>query len=200
MSETAQSILQYWFGDEADDVRAAEQKYGFWFGKSDTTDHEILTRFESALQQAAHGELDAWKQTAQGRLALIILLDQFPRNIYRNTPQAFAFDAQARVLALEGLENGDDQALRPIERVFFYLPLEHSEDLALQHRCVALYEQLENSVPESARKTFAGFTDYARKHQVIIERFGRFPHRNTILGRESSAEEVAFLATPGSSF
>src|SRR5690606_32287203 len=139
-------------------------------------------------------------ETPQGRLALIILLDQFPRNMYRETPQAFAFDAKARALTLEGLQAGDDQALRPIERVFFYLPLEHAEDLALQHRCVELFETLAASLPEETRKSFDGFTDFARKHRVIVERFGRFPHRNAILGRESTDEEIAFLRTPGSSF
>lgn len=200
MTETVQSILHYWFGDQADDARAAAQQAGIWWGKSDRVDSEISVRFEDLVKQAASGQLDAWKQTPQGRLALILLLDQFPRNMYRSTPQAFAFDAQARALTLEGLKAGDDQMLRPIERVFFYLPLEHSEDLALQHRCVELYERLAASLPDVTRKSFDGFTDFARKHRDIIERFGRFPHRNDILGRESSGEETAFLATPGSSF
>lgn len=200
MKETIQSILGFWFGDAADDTAAAAGQAGLWWGKSDEVDRQIGERFEAMLQQAAAGELDAWKQTPQGRLALILLLDQFPRNIYRGTPQAFAYDARARALTLEGLEAGDDQALRPIERVFFYLPLEHAEDLPLQQRCVALFEQLQSALPEAAAKVFGGFTDFAHKHLVIIERFGRFPHRNDILGRKSSEEEIAFLATPNSSF
>jgi len=200
MKETIQSILGFWFGEAADDAAAAAQQAGIWWGKSDEVDRQIAERFEVPLQQAAGGQLDAWQQTPQGRLALILLLDQFPRNIYRGTPQAFAYDAQARALTLDGLQAGDDQALRPIERVFFYLPLEHAEDLPLQLRCVALFEQLQASLPEAAAQVFAGFTDFADKHRVIIERFGRFPHRNEILDRESTAEEIAFLATPGSSF
>jgi len=200
MKETIQSILGFWFGDAADDTAAAASQAGLWWGKNDEADRQIGERFEAMLQQAAAGELDAWKQTPQGRLALILLLDQFPRNIYRGTPQAFAYDARARQLTLEGLESGDDKALRPIERVFFYLPLEHAEDLSLQQRCVALFEQLQSSLPEEVAKVFGGFTDFAHKHLVIIERFGRFPHRNDTLGRESTAEEIAFLATPNSSF
>jgi len=200
MKETIQSILGFWFGDATDDAAAAARQAGLWWGKSDETDREIGDRFEALLQQAAGGQLDAWAQTPQGRLALILLLDQFPRNIYRGTPQAFAYDAQARELTLAGLQAGDDQSLRPIERVFFYLPLEHAEDLPLQQRCVALFEQMQTSLPAAAAKVFDGFTGFARKHQVIIERFGRFPHRNEILGRASTAEELAFLATPGSSF
>lgn len=200
MKETIQSILGFWFGETTDDAAAAARQAGLWWGKSEDTDREIARRFEALLQQAEEGQLDAWAQTPQGRLALILLLDQFPRNIYRGTPRAFAYDAQARALTLEGLQMGDDQALRPIQRVFFYLPLEHAEDPSLQQRCVMLFEQLQASVPQAAAEVFAGFTDFARKHQVIIERFGRFPHRNDILGRESTAEETAFLTEPGSSF
>jgi uncharacterized protein (DUF924 family) len=138
--------------------------------------------------------------TSRGRLALILLLDQLPRSIHRGTPEAFAQDAAARQVADSGLAAGADRLLRPIERLFFYLPFEHSEDLADQHRSVRLFRELGESVLESQRDVFSGFLDYAVRHREVIERFGRFPHRNRILGRESTPEELAFLEEPGSSF
>jgi uncharacterized protein (DUF924 family) len=133
-------------------------------------------------------------------LALILLLDQLPRAIHRATPEAFAQDSKALKVAEQGLESGADRLLRPIERLFVYLPFEHSEDMADQDRSVQLFRDLAASVPENHRETFAGFVDYAVKHREVITRFGRFPHRNLILGRESTPEEKAFLEQPGSSF
>ncbi|WP_234919664.1 DUF924 family protein, partial [Aeromonas veronii] len=134
-------------------------------------------------------------------LALILLLDQLPRNIHRGTPAAFAQDPLARDLCLKGLSIGADKSLSPLERVFFYLPLEHAESREQQARSVALFEALAaEQAGTPAQATFAGFTDFARRHQVIIERFGRFPHRNDILGRTSTPEEAAFLQQPGSGF
>ena len=135
------------------------------------------------------------------RLALILLLDQLPRNIHRGTPAAFAQDPLARDLCLKGLSIGADKSLSPLERVFFYLPLEHAESREQQARSVALFEALAaEQAGTPAQATFAGFADFARRHQVIIERFGRFPHRNDILGRTSTPEEAAFLQQPGSGF
>jgi uncharacterized protein (DUF924 family) len=131
---------------------------------------------------------------------LILLLDQLPRAIHRGTPAAFGQDAKARKLAEQGLESGADKLLRPIECLFFYLPLEHSEVLADQDRSVELFRELAASVPEAYRETFAAFIDYAVRHRNVIAEFGRFPHRNQILGRESTPEEKAFLEQPGSSF
>lgn len=169
-------------------------------GKSEATDKEIRNRFLSYVVAAGAGELDEWRESASGRLALILLLDQFTRNIYRDTPEAFARDERARELCVSGLAEGADQALRPIERVFFYLPLEHSEDIEDQDRCVALFQQLAEDVPAHWKPAFDGFIDFAIRHQAIIQQFGRFPHRNAILGRESTPEETGFLAGPGSSF
>ena len=142
-----------------------------------------------------------WAEVPVGRLALILLLDQLPRNIHRDTPAAFAQDAKARDLCLRGLSLGADKALSPLARVFFYLPLEHAESREQQARSVALFEALADEQADGpARETFEGFADFARRHQVIIQRFGRFPHRNAILGRTSTPEEAEFLQQPGSGF
>lgn len=198
--ETPASILDFWFGDGKDDAAVATERAKLWWIKRDDTDSAVRERFSAVVDKAARREFDAWAASPQGRLALIILTDQFPRNMYRNTPEAFAFDALARTWCKEGLRNKVHEALRPIERVFFYLPLEHSESLDDQDRSVALFRELVDSVGEPGRDVFAGFLDYARRHREVIARFGRFPHRNHILGRESTVEEIAFLNEPGSSF
>ena len=135
-----------------------------------------------------------------GRLALVLLTDQFPRSIYRGTPAAFAFDAIARSLCLESLADGSDRALRPIERVFLYLPFEHSESLTDQDRAVELFRALAADVEPRLTPPFEDYLDYALRHRAIVERFGRFPHRNAILARPSTPAEIAFLEEPGSSF
>ena len=171
-----------------------------WWGKSEATDNEIRRLFEPQVQAAGAGKLDEWKTSPAGWLALIVLLDQFPRNIYRDTPAMFEFDERARALCVEGVEAGMDTHLRPIERVFFYLPLEHSESRDDQAWCVDLMRGLVREAPESQKQVFEGFVGYAEAHKRIIDRFGRFPHRNAILGRDSSVEESEFLEQPGSSF
>ena len=137
----------------------------------------------------------------RGPPGLILLLDQLPRNLHRGTPAAFAQDDKARALCLKGLSFGTDRGLSPLARVFFYLPLEHAESREQQARSVALFEALaDEQATDPARTTFEGFADFARRHQVIVDRFGRFPHRNAILGRASTEEEAAFLQQPGSGF
>jgi uncharacterized protein (DUF924 family) len=200
LMETPDTIRSYWFGTSHDDSVVAEQRSKLWWSKDPQADHEIRQRFEEYVVRAAAGELAAWLATATGRLALILLTDQFTRNIYRDTSKAFERDGLARGWCLEGLQDGVDELLRPIERVFFYLPLEHSESLPDQDRSVALYQQLADSVDPKLGPMFDGYVEYAVRHREIIERFGRFPHRNQILGRVSSAEETAFLEEPGSSF
>ncbi|MCP5343993.1 MAG: DUF924 domain-containing protein [Pseudomonadales bacterium] len=200
MTENAEDILRFWFGEQSDDASIAARQAPLWWQKKPQTDALIRKRFETAVKTAAAGALSAWSQTPDGRLALIILLDQFPRNMYRDSPRAFLCDPQARDLCLQGLERGDDLRLRPIERVFFYLPLEHAEDRALQARSVELFEALAASTHKAGMVDLSSYAEFARRHQRIIDRFGRFPHRNAILGRVSSAEEEAFLKTPGSSF
>lgn len=196
-----QPLLDLWFGDEADDVLRATRQAPLWWGKSSEADALLASRFGMLAEAAAKGSLAHWADTPSGRLALILLLDQLPRNIHRGTLAAFAQDPLARDLCLKGLSIGADKSLSPLERVFFYLPLEHAESREQQARSVALFEALAaEQAGTPAQATFAGFADFARRHQVIIERFGRFPHRNDILGRTSTPEEAAFLQQPGSGF
>ncbi len=194
------SILRFWFGTDADDAAVGKAQAKLWWSKNVEIDREIRWRFEDLLRAAAQGQLDDWADTPRGRLALIILTDQFPRNIYRDTPQAFACDAKALAWCLDGLEQRLDLRLRPIKRVFFYLPLEHAESPAQQERSVRCFEELFAAVPLEQQSIFGEYLDFARRHRDVIARFGRFPHRNKILGRESTIEESAFLSEPGSSF
>jgi uncharacterized protein (DUF924 family) len=198
--ETADTILAFWFGNNPDDPSTAQTQAQLWWQKDVQVDAQIEFRFGSDVTKAVNRELDDWLATPRGRLALILLTDQFPRNIYRQTPQAFAGDPLARSWCAEGIQTGFDQQLRPIERVFFYLPLEHSESLADQNRSVLLFQSLAASVEPAYRSTFEYFLDFAIRHRDIIARFGRFPHRNSILGRNSSPAEIAFLNEPNSSF
>ncbi|MGK7295080.1 MAG: DUF924 family protein [Candidatus Wenzhouxiangella sp. M2_3B_020] len=196
-------VLDFWFGEDADRKRGSEiagAQSGLWWGKDADTDREMRERFEPLVQAAGSGKLDDWKRSPEGWLALILLTDQFPRNIYRDTPKMFRFDDVARELCIEGIETGIDVHLEPIQRVFFYMPLEHSENADDQSWCVDLMHGLARAAENSDRKAFEGFVEFAEAHRRIIDRFGRFPHRNTILGRESSEEELEFLREPGSSF
>ncbi|MFC7287590.1 DUF924 family protein [Herminiimonas glaciei] len=197
---TADAVLQFWFGSEQDDTKTAEQQNKLWWSKDDAVDQAISSRFKNSTLAAANGELDEWAEQPRDLLALILLTDQFPRNMYRGLPTSFAFDALALQWSLIALDHGFERHLRPIERVFLYLPLEHSEVLEHQHRSVALFEQLLQDVPAAHKQTFSGFVQFAIRHRDIVARFGRFPHRNAIFGRDSTAEELAFLQTAGSSF
>lgn len=192
---TLEEVLQFWFSVPQSEEAQYRQRSKVWFGKNTEFDQIIHRRFLMTYKQAASGELDAWQATPEGCLALILLLDQFPRNLFRGQPQSFATDPQALALALAAIAQSFDQALAPIQRIFIYLPLEHSENLDHQHQSVTLFQQLTSNSPE-----LADVFDYAVRHQTVIERFGRFPHRNAILGRASTATELDFLTQPGSSF
>lgn len=198
--ETPASILEFWFGHDSDEMRVAESHAALWWSKDATLDAIIKQRFGATVEAAANGSLDAWSAESRGRLALILLTDQLPRNIYRGLPQSFAYDGLARQWCRDGLRSQADRALTPVQRVFFYLPLEHSEELADQDACVALFRKLLYEVEPRAHATFNGFLEFALRHREIIARFGRFPHRNAMLGRDSSAAELAFLQEAGSSF
>ncbi|RLE22593.1 MAG: DUF924 domain-containing protein [Acidobacteria bacterium] len=198
--ETIETIVDFWFGQNTDDAALAKEQSSLWWSKNPDTDVEIRRRFESLVIAAKSGDLDDWRLSIEGRLALILLTDQFPRNIFRDSPAAFRCDALARNLCVEGLAARADRELRPIERVFFYLPLEHSEDLGDQNRCLALFRELAHEVSEDLKQTFDNFVEFALRHQIIIERFARFPHRNGILGRQSTPAEIEFLEQPNSSF
>lgn len=194
-SEAINAVLTFWFGDAAVDDVSYGARRKLWFRKYDAVDREIRDRFSSLYDCACAGELQTWRNSRKGRLALVILLDQFPRNMFRGMAKAFATDVMAREVAREAIALGDDQALPPEQRFFLYLPLEHSEDLSDQDLSVALFKALAETYPH-----LVDTYDYALKHQEVVARFGRFPHRNAVLGRASTPEEVEFLQQPGSSF
>ena len=198
--ETPDTIHAFWFGMHTDDDAVIASQSALWWRKQAEVDAEIRRRFAPWVARAASGELDGWLADIRGRLALILLTDQFPRNIWRGEAAAFAFDVLALRWAKDTLRLGLDAELGAVERVFVYLPLEHSEELGDQREAVRLFDRLAASVPAPKRPSFDGYLDYARRHLAIIERFGRFPHRNAALGRETTAEETAFLQQPGSSF
>jgi uncharacterized protein (DUF924 family) len=195
-----ESVLDFWFGAPGSAAEIAGRQSKLWFGKSLANDQAVIDRFADTLTAATAGQLDDWANTPRGRLALVIVLDQFPHHIHRDRPQAFATDPQSLELSLAALESGEDRKLAPIERVFLYLPLEHAESIEMQERSVSLYEQLANEAAADERALFDNFLDYARKHLDVVARFGRFPHRNEILGRPSTPEELEFLKQPGSRF
>jgi uncharacterized protein (DUF924 family) len=200
LAQRWEEILDFWFGDlSAPDYPPREQSQ-LWFGKSERSDNIVRERFSRDLARAAQGECGDWGSDPRGRLSLILLFDQFPRMIYRDTPQAFAYDEYAQALVLEGIKLCQDSALNPFERLFFYLPLEHAENLDLQHRSVEAFRDLVAAASQEHRGKVAGYLDYAIRHFEVIERFGRFPHRNRILNRASSAEEVLYLREPGTLF
>lgn len=192
MELSADEVLNFWLGPEAgrDDVQRKE-----WWTKDPAFDAVIRERFGDAIGAAGRGELDHLLQTPRGRLAVVILLDQFTRNAYRDTATMYDYDAYAAELAVAGIEAGEDRQLLRIERYFLYMPLMHAESLALQDRAVVLFQALADE-----QASLGKAREYAQAHRDIVARFGRFPHRNAILGRPSTEEEVAFLKEPGSSF
>jgi uncharacterized protein (DUF924 family) len=188
MKAQAADVLDFWFAGSA--ARRAE-----WFKKDAAFDALIAARFAPLVEDALAGGLASWSQQPDDALAQVIVLDQFTRNIFRDTPRAFAGDALALAAARAMVARGDDAALPPLQRVFVYLPFEHAEDRAVQRESLRLFAAL-----TANDASLADFEDYARRHAEVIERFGRFPHRNAIVGRESTAEEVQFLQQPGSRF
>lgn len=186
MNADARAVLDFWFGNEP----AARTE---WFRKDPDFDARIRDRFAALIEAVLGGA--RFGETPAERLAAIVVLDQFTRNVFRDTPRAFAGDAAALALATQLCDRGDDLGLPLWQRAFAYLPFEHAEDLAMQDRAVAAFEALAAEQPDAA-----AMLDYAHRHREVIRRFGRFPHRNDILGRESSAEELAFLEQPGSRF
>jgi uncharacterized protein (DUF924 family) len=191
---TAQRVLDFWFlPSEAD---GAGQPRSEWFRKDDAFDAAIGERFGALIEHAVSGGLREWDaEGAQGTLARIIVLDQFTRNVWRGTPAAFSGDALALACALQLVDSGADKDLTPLQRWFAYMPFEHAEDARMQEQAVALFTALAAEHPG-----FDGALDYALKHRDVIARFGRFPHRNPILGRASTEEETAYLKQPGSGF
>lgn len=190
MNVAPADVLDFWFGAPPWSRRDA------WFRKSDAFDAQVRRQFGAAVEAALAGTLPAaWQVSPAGRFAQVLMLDQFTRNIFRGSARAFAGDARALHLALALLDEHADRAMVPLQRWFLYLPLEHAEDQALQDRSVALFTALAAQEPE-----LADALDYAERHRDVIRRFGRFPHRNAALERNSTAEELAFLQQPGSGF
>jgi uncharacterized protein (DUF924 family) len=198
--ETTDTILYYWFGAGADDAEVIREKSALWWKKGAKVDEEIRRRFEMMLDSEVKNEFESWSQSPRGQLARILLCDQFPRNMYRDTPRAFAYDERARQLARDALRQELDKKLRLVERVFIYLPFEHSEDAEDQAKSAQLFTGLYEEAPKAAQATYRSYLDFALMHKNIIDRFGRFPHRNAILGRDSTSKEREFLQGSGSSF
>ena len=187
---SAGDVLDFWYGPKAERGPARPE----WYRKVESYDALIRERFGSLLERASRRELQSWQCEPQSMNALIVVLDQFSRNLHRDDPRAFAQDAHARECVRLAIGRGDEAQLLPVQRVFLYMPLEHSEDAADQAECLERMSALE-AFPETR-----GFSEWARKHKAVIDRFGRFPHRNAILGRASTPEEIEFLRQPGSRF
>jgi uncharacterized protein (DUF924 family) len=183
MRDTKQEVLRFWFEETAP---------AQWFQKNDVFDAEVRERFLVTYDMAAKDLCAEWSRDAQGVLALCIVLDQFPRNMFRGTPKAYATDEKALLISKAAINKGFDQLMTPVKRRFVYLPFEHSENLNDQKRSVQLFESMKDSDP-------LGY-EYALKHYEVIEKFGRFPHRNAVLGRESTDEELQYLTLPGAGF
>ena len=187
----AGDVLDFWF---------AEANAARWFVTDAAFDEEIREHFGHSVDAAADGRLDGWTETPSGWLALLILLDQFPRNLYRGDQRAWAQDVKAQRVVLSGIALGDDRRLPALQRVFAYMPLEHAENMGMQQQAVEQFRLLCAGVPSEQRERFEGFFEYARRHREVIARFGRFPHRNAALGRASTPEEMLYLARPGAGF
>ena len=193
-------VLSFWFEDATRGPEALQRRSEVWFRTDPVFDGECTARFAALLEDAARGGLDVWTGTPRGRLALVILLDQMPRNIHRGSPAAFMHDAQAAAHCLAGIDSGQDRSLHPVERIFLYMPLQHAEDLDLQRRSVERIESLAAEADGVWCDYLGENVRYAREHRDIIEQFGRFPHRNRVLGRESTEEELRYLAAGAPTF
>jgi uncharacterized protein (DUF924 family) len=200
VSERIEDILDFWFGELDEHGCASPNQRKLWWQKSAEFDRTIRDLFLNDYEAVVAGDRDRWRSTPRGALATIILLDQFSRNMFRNTPEMFDADPLAREVCCEGLDDGFDEELGFDECVFFYMPLEHSENLEDHERCRHVFTELRDNAPEFLVGDAEHYLDYVRQHRVIIDRFGRYPHRNAILGRASTEEELKFLKEPGSSF
>jgi uncharacterized protein (DUF924 family) len=196
----SEEILAFWFGDDIESAQAVGQRAALWFAGDAAFDEQIGERFGDLPEIARAGGLESWEADARSCLALVLVTDQFPRNLYRGSGRSFEFDPLASRIACAALDRGFDRELHPVEASFLYLPLEHAEDEGLQARCVDLFRSLLDHAPDTLRPQFERFLDYAIRHREVIDRFGRFPHRNELLGRASTAEEIAYLGSGGDVF
>jgi uncharacterized protein (DUF924 family) len=193
LPDNARALLDLWFGDGLQHGWPAAPRTDLWFNSTPEQDEQLRATFGADVQAALTGQRDAWAATPPGRLALVLLLDQLPRNLFRRQAGAFAGDARAQAQVQAALAAGEDEALPTIARVFLYLPLTHAESLPLQHECVRRFERLLATAAPERHAELDNFLRYAVLHRDIVARFGRFPHRNAALGRESTAEELEFL-------
>ena len=203
--DEARSVRDFWFGRLPLSAEGFNRRMPFWFGDESSPmrqrrDEHIRVRFGRLVEHAARGELASWADGPRRRLSLILLLDQFPRNMFRGTARAFATDAQALALALSGMQSAADAALEVVERIFFYMPLQHAESREVQEESVAAYRRLLSEAPPELQEHFASNLRSAENHRAIIERFGRFPYRNHALRRSSTPQEREWLNEGGSSF
>jgi len=188
------AILAFWFREQELSAPQIDRRMDIWFGEDEVFDLECKKDFADDVDKASEGELDHWAHQPHGRLALILLLDQFRRNIYRNTAEAFAKDKVALKLCVEGAMEKKDQGLTPIQRAFFYMSLQHAESRKVQAKGVELYKRLVGAVSPTYRETFETIAQFAELHHDIVEQFGRFPHRNKLLNRENTPEEDEYLS------
>jgi len=195
----ATEVLEFWFGPSWDDPSRTSERSGLWWGGREH-DGPISERFGALVEAAAADALDDWAITPEGALALVIVVDQFRRNVFRGRAEAFGDDARSLALSLRAQDEGWDRDLPPVPRVFLYMPMQHAEDIVVQDRAVQVFQALADEQPDAIKGVLQGFADYAHTHRDLIARFGRFPHRNPILGREPSAEETAYLNDGGATF
>jgi uncharacterized protein (DUF924 family) len=195
-----EQVLDFWFGELGQDGRATQEVARRWFQGGAAFDQQVRERFAGLHAALAAGGNTAWLASPRGRLAAVIVLDQFSRNMFRDTPAMFASDARALEYAFDAIDRGSDKELATDERTFLYMPLMHSEKLSVQERCVDLFASFRDSLTGAARDAVGRNLEFALRHRDIIRRFARFPHRNAILGRPSTPDEQAFLKEPGSSF
>ena len=193
MTAPYEDVLDFWFAGAEDSPEVAAARGKVWFSSSDQMDAEIRERFGERVRAAVRGELDSWRSTPRGTVALVLLLDQFTRNVFRGTAEAFSADAAALEAARSLIDSGRDEELPWVYRAFLHLPFEHSEDVEDQRRCVELCRAAAQEAPAEWRELMAGYIQWAEDHLAVVERFGRFPHRNQVLGRSSTPEEVEYL-------
>ena len=198
--DEAEEVLQFWFGELGADGLCDDAHRARWWRKDAAFDQLIGDRFAGLHEAVSAGQRDEWLATAQGRLAYILVLDQFSRNMFRGSARTHAGDARAVEVAQEGVERGMDRELAHDQRTFLYMPFMHCEALEAQDRCVELFSAWRDEISGPLREKVASLLPYAEQHRDIVRRFGRFPHRNALLGRESTPEELEFLERPGSSF
>jgi uncharacterized protein (DUF924 family) len=200
MQDDIRRVLDFWFSAAELDAPQIDSRMERWFSTDPAFDEQVRREFGALVDQALAGGLEDWAATAEGRLALILLLDQFPRNIHRGTAQAFAGDRRALKLCVEGTMANGYKDLTPIQRVFFFMPLQHAESAGVQEKSVRIYTALAEGVSATLRETFLTFASFAELHRDIVARFGRFPHRNRYLGRANTPEEDEYLAGDAPSF